>query len=86
MIIINYCLNPLVPVDHYLVQKVVYKHTHIASYRHWGARSAGQLLIRLLALDSKGAKLAGGLSSDPILSGLRQTRSFTGNRHVEIQK
>ena len=49
--------------------KVVYDHTRIASYRHWGARSAGLQRIRLLALDGRSAKLAGGLSSDPILSG-----------------
>jgi hypothetical protein len=29
--------------------------------------------MRLLALDSRDAELAGGLSSDPILSGLRRT-------------
>jgi hypothetical protein len=52
----------------------VYDHTRIASYQHWGASSAGQLRVRLLALDCRGAELAGGLSSDPILSGLRQTK------------
>jgi hypothetical protein len=51
----------------------VYAHTLIASYQHWGARSAGQLRVGLLALDGRGAELAGGLSSDPILSGLHRT-------------
>ena len=46
--------------------KVVYDHTRIASYRHWGARSVGGR-VRLLALDSRNAEQAGGLSS------LRQT-------------
>jgi hypothetical protein len=53
--------------------KVVYDHTRIASYRHWGARSAGLLHIRLLTLDGRSAKLAGGLPSGPILSGLSRT-------------
>ena len=52
--------------------KVVYDHTHIASYRRWGARSVGKQFW-LLALDGRDAELAGGLSSDPILSGLRRT-------------
>ncbi len=51
----------------------MYDHTHIASYRHWGARSAGLLCVWLLALDGRNADLAGGLSSNPILSGLRRT-------------
>jgi hypothetical protein len=46
----------------------VYDHTHIASYWHWGARSVGKR-VRLLALDSRNAELAGGLSSNPFLSG-----------------
>jgi hypothetical protein len=53
--------------------KVVYDHTRIASYRRWGARSAGQLRVRLLALDGRGAELARVLSSGPILSGLRRS-------------
>ncbi len=57
--------------------KDVYDHTHIASYRRWGARSAGLLPLRLLALDSRSAKLAGGLSSGPILSGLGRTDGHT---------
>jgi hypothetical protein len=39
--------------------KVVYDHTHIASYRHWGARSVGKR-VQLLALDGRNAELAGG--------------------------
>jgi hypothetical protein len=54
----------------------VYDHTHIASYRHWGAGSEGQLRIRLLALDGRDAELAGSLSSDPILSGMRRTTNM----------
>jgi hypothetical protein len=54
-------------------KKVVYDHTHIASYQRWGARSVGSLPIWLLALDGRDAELAGGLSSDPILYGLRRT-------------
>jgi hypothetical protein len=42
--------------------KVVYDHTRIASYRRWGERSAGLLRLRLLALNGRSAKLAGGLS------------------------
>jgi hypothetical protein len=57
--------------------KVVYDHTRIASYRRWGVRSAWLLRIRLLALGGRSAKLAGGLSSDPILSGLRRTVMHT---------
>ncbi len=53
--------------------KVVYDHTHIASYRHWGVRSAGLLHVRLLALDGRSAELVGGLPSGPILSGLSWT-------------
>ncbi len=53
--------------------KVVYDHTRIASYRNWGARCAGLLCARLLVLEGRSAKLAGGLSSDPILSGLSRT-------------
>ena len=56
--------------------KVVYNHTRIASYRHWGARSAGQLRVWLLVLDGRSAKLAGGLPSGPILSGLSGTPTF----------
>jgi hypothetical protein len=63
----------------------VYDHTHIASYRHWGARSAGELRIGLLALDCRSAKLAGGLPSGPILSGLSQTDIIYQNtRYVTI--
>jgi len=40
--------------------KVVYDHTRIASYRHWGARSAGQLCVGLLALDGRNVELAVG--------------------------
>jgi hypothetical protein len=47
--------------------KVVYDHTSIASYQHWGVRSAGLLRICLLALDGRSAKLAGGLPSGLIL-------------------
>ena len=39
--------------------KVVYDHTRIASYRHWGARIAGPLRVQLLALDGRDAELAG---------------------------
>jgi hypothetical protein len=52
--------------------KVVYDHTHIASYRRWGARSVGKR-VHLLARDGRDAELSGGLSSDPMLSSLRQT-------------
>ncbi len=31
----------------------MYDHTHIASYRRWGARSVGSLRLRLLALDGR---------------------------------
>jgi hypothetical protein len=41
--------------------------------------------IQLLTLDSRGAKLAGGFSSDHMLSSLRRKRSFTGNQHVQIE-
>jgi hypothetical protein len=51
----------------------VYYHTHIASYRRWGARSVGSLRVWLLALDGRDAEVAGGLSSEPILFGLRRT-------------
>ncbi len=54
----------------------MYDHTRIASYRHWGARSAGILRVRLLALDGKSAKLAGGLPSGPILSRLRRSEGL----------
>jgi hypothetical protein len=73
-----YCLNPLGFAASFLLIaalytiKVVYDHTHIASYQHWGARSVGKQ-VRLLALDSRNAELAGGLSSNPILSGPRRT-------------
>jgi hypothetical protein len=50
----------------------LYDHTHIASFRHWGARNVGKG-VRLLALDGRNAELAGGLSSNPILSSLRRT-------------
>ncbi len=51
------------PIDHCLIHNT---HTRIASYRHLGARSVGGR-VRLLALDSRNAGQAGGLSS------LRQT-------------
>jgi hypothetical protein len=54
--------------------KVEYDHTRIASYGHWGARSVVKR-VRLMALDGRNAELAGGLSSNPILSGLRRTTS-----------
>ncbi len=40
---------------------------------HWSSKSAGQLHIWLLVLDGRSAKLARGLLSGPILSGLSQT-------------
>jgi hypothetical protein len=46
-------------------RKVVYDHTHIASYRRWGARSVGSLRVRLLALDGRDAELAGGCQVTP---------------------
>ncbi len=52
--------------------KVVYNHTRIASYGRWSARSVGKP-VRLLAFDSRSAELPRGLSSNPILSGLRRT-------------
>jgi hypothetical protein len=48
--------------------KVVYDHTHIASYQHWVVRSVWKR-VWLLALDGSNAELAGGLSSNPILFG-----------------
>jgi len=39
-----------------------------------GVRSVGKQ-VRLLALDNRNAELAGGLSSNPILSGLRRTET-----------
>jgi hypothetical protein len=80
MIIINFCLNPLGLTASFLLTsasfiiKVVYDHTRIASYPHWGVSSAGER-ERLLALDGKSAKLAGGLPSGPILPELSRTRS-----------
>ena len=53
--------------------KVLYYHTSIASYRRWRLKGVGQLRIRLLVLDGRSAKLAGGLPSGPILSRLRRT-------------
>ncbi len=50
----------------------MYDHTCIASYRCWGVRSVGKR-VWLQALDGRNAELARGLSSNPILSGLRQT-------------
>jgi hypothetical protein len=70
-----FCLNPLGFDRSFLLIaasytiKVVHDHTHIASYRHCGVRSVGKR-NRLLALDGRNAELAGGLSSNPILSGL----------------
>ncbi len=58
----------------------MYDHTHIASYRDWGARSVGKQ-VQLLALDSRNVELAGGLSSNPILSGL-QPVSMTPVKNV----
>jgi hypothetical protein len=52
--------------------KVVCDHTHIASYRRWGVMSIGKR-VGLLDHDGRDADLAGGLSSDPILSSLRRT-------------
>ena len=60
----------------------MYDHTRIASYRHWGGRSAGQLRVWLLALDGRNAKLAKGLSSGPILSGQSQTGGHTKNTDI----
>jgi hypothetical protein len=68
--------------------KVVYDHTRIASYPHWGARSVAEQ-VRLLALDSRrgvltstlhGSKLAGGMPSGPILSGLSRTVTLVEDR------
>jgi hypothetical protein len=65
MIIINICLNPLgfdrqfsYDRDPHTI-KVVNDHTHIASYRRWCVGNVGE---RVLALDSRNAELAGGLS------------------------
>jgi hypothetical protein len=52
--------------------KVLYDHTHIASYWHCGARSVGRG-VRLLALDNRNTELAGGLSSNSILLGSAPT-------------
>jgi hypothetical protein len=78
IIIINFVLTLWVSTASFLLTtasftiKVVYNHTCIASYPHWGARSAGEC-VRLLALDGRSAKLAGGLPSGHILPGLSQT-------------
>jgi hypothetical protein len=69
-----FCLNPL-GLDRYSFPliaasytiKAVYYQTRIASYWRWGARSVGKR-VWLLALDGRNAELAGGLSSNPILS------------------
>ncbi len=68
-----FLIGPICSAHLMFTIKVAYDHTRIASYRHWGARSAGPLRVRLLALDGRNAELAGGLSSNPILSGLRRT-------------
>ncbi len=60
--------------DPYTMQ-VVYDHTHIASYQRWCVGNVGKR-VRLLALDDRNAELAGGLSSNPILSGPRRTSDF----------
>ncbi len=51
----------------------MYNHTGIASYPHWPSKCVGQLHVWLLVLDGRSAKLAGGLPSCPILSGLSRT-------------
>ncbi len=58
--------------------------------RCWGARSVGKR-VRLLAhdfRDADSAELAGGLSSDPILSSLRRTTSnnclYPGSDHTSF--
>ncbi len=75
IIIIDFCLNPLgFPASFLLTTasftiKVVYDHPRIASYRHWDARSARRLRVRLLVLDGRSAKLAGGLQVVPFCLG-----------------
>ncbi len=49
-----------------------------ASYQHWGVRSAVLLGVWLLALYRRSTKLAGGLPSGPILSGLSRTHMAKG--------
>jgi hypothetical protein len=89
MIIIHFVLTFWVSTDSFLLTttsftiKVVYDHIRIASYQHWGARSAGQMRVRLLALDGRSAKLAGGLSSDPMMSGLRRTIRTPRRRDID---
>jgi hypothetical protein len=71
MIIISFYLNPLGFKASFLLTtasitiKVVYDHTRIASYRHWSLKSAGQLRFRLLVLNGRSAKLAGGFAKWP---------------------
>ncbi len=60
----------------------LYDHTRIASYRHWGARSAGLLRVLLLALDGRSAKLARGLPSGHIMSALSQTQLYSIEHNV----
>ena len=47
-------------------------------------RSVGKQ-VQLLALDGRNAELAGGLSSNPILSGLRRTAGNSANNYLKQQ-
>jgi hypothetical protein len=49
---------------------LVLLHTGVVGVRRVGKQ------VRLLALDGRNAELAGGLSSNPILSGLRRTETY----------
>jgi hypothetical protein len=59
-------------------RKVVYDHTHIASYRIWCVGNVGKR-VGLLALDGRNADLAKGFPSNPFLSGPRQTHTKPEN-------
>jgi hypothetical protein len=73
--------------------KVVYSHTGIALYRHWGTRSAGER-VKLLALAGRRgvptstplSKLAGGLPSGPILSRMSRTEPLSQDQHQTIKR
>ncbi len=79
IIIINFCLNPLCfdcqfLVDHCLVHSKGCVRPHSYCFiPALGCEECRVTALRLLALDGRSAKLAGGLSSDPILSGLSRT-------------
>ncbi len=76
------CLDPLgfdrlfsYDSDPYAI-KVVYDHTHIASYRRWCVGNVEKQYGYWL-LTVRNAELAGGFPSNPILSGPRRTILYT---------